>query len=162
MSNYRIYNSSWNFRVEVEYYEHFMDQQSKNRPRSQRPIFEKDIHVFLWAFLTGISREERHPLQGQTKEFTKWSTWMNNVHLVNRMIGLTIGCLYKDDPDQIRKDYSQGDNFLGDIVKTAIQEYANAGFSEMTRQVVTEDKYFNDPSNLMMQLLSHLSEKVDE
>lgn len=159
MSNYKIYNNSWSFRVEIDYYQYFMDQQSKSLPRSQRPIFEKDIHVFLWAFLMGISIEKRLPLSGPTKDFTKWSTWLNNIHLINKMIGLTIGCLYKDNPDKIREDYAQGDSSLGDIVKTSIQEYANAGFNEMMQQVVAEDTYFNDPSNLMIQLLEHLGQK---
>jgi hypothetical protein len=156
MSNYRIFGDGWDFRVQQDHYERFFNQQLKGVPRRDQPIFQFDYQTFLWGFLVGISSGKPEPLSGSTKTFAKWSTWARQPHLVNRMIALVLGYLFRETPEGIQEDYKN--NELGPKVRETIEGFANAGFGVMTHQKVIQPDYFNDGSNLSRQILDHLQE----
>lgn len=73
------------------------------------------------------------------------------------MIALTLQELYKDNPDELKKDFEvaseTGEN-LGRKIKTAIEEYANTGFSILDRRGKEKPGYIENIEYVVEDILS--------
>lgn len=73
------------------------------------------------------------------------------------MVALTLQELYKDNPDELKKDFEEasetGEN-LGRKIKTAIEEYANTGFSILDRRGKEKPGYIENLEYIVEDILS--------
>ena len=73
------------------------------------------------------------------------------------MIALTLQELYKDNPDELKKDFEtateNGEN-LGRKIKVAIEEYANTGFSILDRRRRERPDYIENLEYVVDDILS--------
>lgn len=127
------------FNIDDEWYNKFCNKYEKDETtKNSRAVFQFDWQRFLWAFILGISVEKRTPLNQKTKNppFGK-EVFNGRNKILKTMIALTLQELYKDNPDELKKDFEfateNGEN-LGRKIKTAIEEYANTGFSILDRR----------------------------
>lgn len=120
--------------IDDEWYNKFCNKYEKDETtKNSRAVFRFDWQRFLWAFILGISAEKRTPLTQKTKSPPFGKEVFNGCSkILKTMIALTLQELYKDNPDELKKDFEvateKGEN-LGRKIKIAIEEYANTGFS---------------------------------
>lgn len=76
------------------------------------------------------------------------------------MIALTLQELYKDNPDQLKKEFEvaseRGEN-LGKQIRTAIEEYANTGFSIIDQRGKEKPGYIENIEYVVEDILSDKS-----
>ncbi len=127
------------FNIDDEWYNKFCNKYEKDETtKNSRAVFRFDWQRFLWAFILGISAEKRTPLTQKTKNPPFGKEVFNGCSkILKTMIALTLQELYKDNPDDLKKDFEvateNGEN-LGRKIKVAIEEYANTGFSILDRR----------------------------
>lgn len=112
----------------------------------------------MWAFILGISAEKRTPLTQKTKSPPFGKEVFNGCSkILKTMIALTLQELYKDNPDELKKDFEvateNGEN-LGRKIKVAIEEYANTGFSILDRRGREKPGYIENLEYVVEDILS--------
>lgn len=151
---------STKFEIEDEWYNKFCNQ-VKNEgtdARSKRLVFVTDWQRFLWAFILGIFVGEKTPLRNKTKH-PPFGTevFKNKNKILKTMIALTLQELYKNNPDQLKTDFEKasenGEN-LGKKIKSAIEEYANTGFSILDRRGREKPGYIENLEYVVEDILS--------
>ena len=73
------------------------------------------------------------------------------------MIGLTLQEMYKNNPDQLKTDFENASNNnenLGRQIRTAIEEYANTGFSIIDRRGKEKPGYIENIEYVVEDILS--------
>lgn len=127
------------FNIDDEWYNKFCNKYEKDETtKNSRAVFQFDWQRFLWAFILGISVEKRTALIQKTKNppFGK-EVFNGRGKILSTMIALTLQELYKDNPDRLKSDFekaSENNENFGRVIKTAIEEYANTGFSIIDRR----------------------------
>lgn len=122
------------FNIDEDWYNKFCDKYAKGQTtKNSRNVFQFDWQRFLWAFILGLFVEKRTPLAQKTKNppFGK-EVFNGRPKILTTMIALTLQELYKENPDDLKKDFeiaSENGENLGRKIKVAIEEYANTGFS---------------------------------
>lgn len=150
---------STKFNIEDEWYNKFCNKYEKDETtKNSRAVFQFDWQRFLWAFILGISVEKRTPLQNKTKNppFGK-EVFTNKQKILKTMIALTLQELYKENPDALKADFEKasenGEN-LGKKIKSAIEEYANTGFSILDRRGREKPGYIENIEYVVEDILS--------
>lgn len=147
------------FNIDDEWYNKFCNKYEKDETtKNSRAVFQFDWQRFLWAFILGISVEKRTKLTDKTKNppFGK-EVFNGRGKILKTMIALTLQELYKDNPDELKKDFEvaaeTGEN-LGRKIKTAIEEYANTGFSIIDRRGKEKPGYIENIEYVVEDILS--------
>src|SRR5574344_1982566 len=149
---------STKFNIEDEYYKKFCNQNEKEEQRSDRTVFTTDWQRFLWAFILGIYVGKRSPIQTKTKQ-PPFGTevFRNRDKIFKLIIGLTLQELYKNNPEQLKKDFEsatlKGEN-LGKSIRIAIEEFANTGFAILARRAVEKPGYIENIEYVVEDILS--------
>lgn len=153
---------SYKFNWDDEWYKKFGNQAANDINRStDRTVFKTDWQRFVWAFILGIFVEKRTPLQQKTKN-PPFGTevFKNRIKTLKTMIALTLQELYKDNPDQLKKEFEvaseRGEN-LGKQIRTAIEEYANTGFSIIDQRGKEKPGYIENIEYVVEDILSDKS-----
>lgn len=150
---------STKFNIEEEWYNKFCNKYEKDETKkSSRAVFQYDWQRFLWAFILGISVEKRTQLVNKTKNppFEK-EVFNGRGKILDTMIALTLQELYKDDPDRLKADFekaSENNENFGRSIKTAIEEYANTGFSIIDRRGKEKPGYIENIEYVVEDILS--------
>ena len=151
---------STKFDIEDEYYKKFCNQLENEGTdaRSRRTVFKTDWQRFLWAFILGIYVGDKTPLRDKTKNPPfGMEIFKNRNKILKTMIALTLQELYKDNPDELKKDFEtateNGEN-LGRKIKVAIEEYANTGFSILDRRGRERPGYIENIEYVVEDILS--------
>ena len=147
------------FNIDDEWYNKFCNKYEKDEiTKNSRVVFQFDWQRFLWAFILGISVEKRTALTQKTKNppFGK-EVFNTRIKILKTMIALTLQELYKNNPDELKKDFEvaseTGEN-LGRKIKTAIEEYANTGFSILDRRGKEKPGYIENLEYVVEDILS--------
>lgn len=147
------------FNIDDEWYNEFCNKYEKDETtKNSRSVFQFDWQRFLWAFILGISVEKRTSLTQKTKNppFGK-EVFNGRSKILKTMIALTLQELYKDNPDELKKDFEtateNGEN-LGRKIKVAIEEYANTGFSILDRRGRERPGYIENIKYVVEDILS--------
>lgn len=147
------------FNIDDEWYNEFCNKYEKDETtKNARAVFRFDWQRFLWAFILGISVEKRTPLSQKTKNPPFGKEVFNGCSkILKTMIALTLQELYKDNPDELKKDFEtateNGEN-LGRKIKVAIEEYANTGFSILDRRGREKPGYIEKLEYVVEDILS--------
>ncbi len=147
------------FNIDDEWYNKFCNKYEKDETtKNSRAVFRFDWQRFLWAFILGISAEKRTPLTQKTKNPPFGKEVFNGCSkILKTMIALTLQELYKDNPDDLKKDFEvateNGEN-LGRKIKVAIEEYANTGFSILDRRGREKPGYIENLEYVVEDILS--------
>lgn len=145
--------------IDDEWYNKFCNKYEKDETtKNSRAVFRFDWQRFLWAFILGISAEKRTPLTQKTKNPPFGKEVFNGCSkILKTMIALTLQELYKDNPDELKKDFEvateNGEN-LGRKIKVAIEEYANTGFSILDRRGREKPGYIENLDYVVKDILS--------
>lgn len=128
--------------VSVDNYNKYFNQQEKQESKTNRVVFQYDYQRFIWAFVLGIKKGIRTPLDKKKSSF-KWQVIPSDSRSL--LMGLVLQELYKDNPDQIKVDLKNAtDNSFNDQIRQAIEEYANTGFDEITVKTIYNPTYIED------------------
>lgn len=147
------------FNIEEEWYKKFCNKYEKEEiKKSSRAVFQYDWQRFLWAFILGISVEKRTKLTDKTKNppFGK-EVFNGRGKILSTMIALTLQELYKNNPDKLKSDFekaSENNENFGRSIKTAIEEYANTGFSIIDRRGKEKPGYIENIEYVVDDILS--------
>lgn len=139
--------------VSEDAYLAFMNQKSNADGRSSRAVFKFDYQRFAWAFVLGISEGKRKEINGKKVSSFKWNTVPDDMKTM--FIALTIQELYKDKPDGLKRDLNNltEEKFNGQL-RTAIEEYANAGFNIMQHKDLEDPGYIDNFESVVTDILA--------
>ena len=147
--------------VSEEAYLTFMNQKESGEGKASRAVFKYDYQRFVWAFVLGISAGKRKEIEGKKESSTKWSGFSRDMQTM--MIALTLQELYKDNPDSLKADInnSKTEEEFYQTIRTAIEEYANAGFHILQHKTLDDPGYIEDFEAVVRDILSDDSEAYD-
>lgn len=149
---------STKFNMDDEWYNKFCNQVVKGEKQSERVVFSFDWQRFLWAFILGIFVGQRTPIQNKTKN-PPFGTevFKNRNKILKLMIGLTLQEMYKDCPQNLKKDFEdaseKGEN-LGKNIRVCIEEFANTGFAIMAQRSREQPGYIENLEYVIADILS--------
>lgn len=142
MSNNEINLGNLSVYVSEEAYLAFMNQK-KTDGRAERAVFKYDYQRFAWAFILGINSGKKRKVEGKKYSAFKWGTIPEETKYM--MIALVLQEMYASKPSSLKSDLNSmsEDNFNA-MLRTAIEEYANEGFTILIHQKLVEDPGYID------------------
>lgn len=138
--------------VSEDAYLAFMNQKNSADGRASRAVFKFDYQRFAWAFVLGISDGKRKEIVGKKISSFKWNTIPDEMKTL--LIALTIQEMYKDKPDGLKRDLNNlSEEKFNTQLRTAIEEYANAGFTIMQHKDLDDPGYIDNFESVVQDIL---------
>ena len=138
--------------VSEEAYYAFMNQKKSADGRASRAVFKYDYQRFAWAFVLGISEGKRKELGKKKFSPFKWNIVPDEMKTM--LIALTIQEMYRDKPEGLKIDLNNlSEEKFNAQLRTAIEEYANAGFSIMQHKDLDDRGYIDNFESVVQDIL---------
>ena len=159
MMNNEISLGNLPINVSEDAYQAFMNQKESGEGKASRAVFKFDYQRFAWAFVLGISAGKRKEIEGKKESSFKWTVFPEDMKTM--IIALALQEIYKDDPNDFKVDINTlGENFNLKI-RTAIEEYANAGFHILQHKKLNDPGYIEDFEAVIKDIMSDDSAASD-
>lgn len=129
--------------VSEDAYLEFMNQKKSGDGRSGRAVFKYDYQRFAWAFVLGINEGKRKKIDGKKYSPFKWQVIPEDMK--SMIIALTLQEVYKAKPEKLKTDLnSMSEESFNTSLRTAIEEYANEGFTILQHKELDDPGYIED------------------